>query len=359
MFRTRVGIFSWDFEPAEGGIGVHTAELYRALLSDKEFEPIVFSPLRIRAKNHFTIGTPNFFDLGQIFFSLKCAIQLEELIKKHKLGIVHFMGGSGGVQLLVKPPVPAVFTLNNTYFYLHHNFPTLKFGILKWLEHISLKYADCITAVSRGIADEINREENFNIQVVHIGVDDKLFFPHKTKRENIVLYSGRLKERKGLLELIEAFAKCKHKGFELWFVGNGQLLDMLIEKSVALGINNRVKFFPHVDRKKLPMFYSKAFVTVLPSWSEGFGLVIAEAMKCGSIVLGSNIPGIIDQIEGGKTGFFFRAKDIQDLSQKLDQIMGATNLEQIRKNSLKKAQGFSLAKMTDSYKNVYKRLLAL
>ena len=126
---------------------------------------------------------------------------------------------------------------------------------------------------------------------------------------------------------------------------------------MALKLESRVKFFPKMPRKKLAEFYSKALVTVLPSWSEGFGLVVAEAMKCCSIVLGSNIPGISDQIEDGKTGFLFRARDSTDLAEKLDFIFSSKSLGKVRENALEKAKDFSLEKMVSSYKRIYRRLL--
>ena len=173
------------------------------------------------------IRVPNFMDFGQLFFSVFCALRLKKLVQKHKLDIVHFMGGSGGVQLLAKPPVPAVFTLNNTYFYLHRKFPGAKFAALKSLERISLRNADCRTAISDGIEKEINRQETHAIEVVYIGIDDALFCPKKAARKKIALYSGRLEERKGVLELLDAFEKCAEKKAALWFVGEGALLDRL------------------------------------------------------------------------------------------------------------------------------------
>lgn len=358
MPKIRVGIFTWDFEPVQGGIGVHASELYHVLLNDSGFEPVVFSPRQAGVPNHVEIPVPNFLDLGQVFFSLKCSLGMKKLVRQHALDLVHVLGSSGGMQLLFKPPVPSVYTLNNTYFYVFRKFPTPKFRFMKSLERRSLRNADFLTSISHGISEEINREEKHDIQTVYIGMDAQVFRPQKTKREKMVLFVGRLVKNKGVLELLEAFSQCAEKDFELWFVGEGPLLGPLQEKAVGLGIKGRVKFFPKADRPKLPEVYSKAHVLVLPSWSEGFGLVVAEAMMCGCLVLGSDIPGIQDQIEDQKTGFLFRVRDTADLTQKLDQILSARNLDSVRAAALEKARDFSLEKMVSSYKAIYTELLS-
>lgn len=357
MGKTRVGIFSWDFEPPEGGIGIHVSALYHALLQDNEFEPVVFSPRRTVLKNHVTLRSNNPIGMGQIFFSLSCSLNLEKLVRKYNLDVVHFMGSSGGVQLLKKPSVPAVFTLNNTYFFLQRCFPRFKFAVMKKMEQQSLKNADRITAISNGIAKEIQREEQKDIHLVYIGIDDKVFLPLPVKREKIILYSGRLKENKGVLDLLDAFALLPENGFELWFVGEGPLLGELKQKAINLDVVKRVRFFPKTDQQTLADFYSKAFVTVLPSWSEGFGLVLAEAMKCGSIVAGSDIPGIRDQIEPGKTGFVFQPKDPKSISDCLSKIIASDSLETIRQNAFGKAEAFSTSSMVSAYKDIYRELL--
>ncbi|MDO8428044.1 MAG: glycosyltransferase family 4 protein [Candidatus Diapherotrites archaeon] len=356
--RKKVGIFTWDFEPIEGGMGVQALELYNALLHDSEFEPVVFSPRKNSLLNHFQLRKISSGKVGQLLFSFQCAFQLESLIKKHSLDIVHFIGSSGGVQLLKKPSVPCVFTLNNTYFYLARKFNSSIFRFMRFLEKISLKNADKKTAISEGIVSEINTVQNEDISVVYMGIDAEIFKPLSIKQERIILYVGRLVERKGVFDLLHAFAKLKNNGFSLLFIGDGSAKQELIQTAQNLSVDKNVKIISKIDRAQLPEFYSKAALVVLPSWSEGFGLTIAEAMACGAVVLGSDIVGIRDQINDSENGFLFEVQNQADLAEKIDHILLLGSVaEKIRKAAIEKAAIFSSQKMLADYKKLYTGLL--
>ncbi|HLC92874.1 MAG TPA: glycosyltransferase family 4 protein [archaeon] len=359
MAKLKVGIFTWDFEPIAGGIGIHASELYRAMLEDRNFEPMVFSPSETRLPGHITVKRILSGQFGQLIFSLQCALVCEKMIQKYSLDLVHFMGSSGGVQLLRRASKPAVYTLNNTYFYLNRKFPSIKFMFMKFLEKLSLRNSSFRTAISRGIVDEINSDYKCDLRVVYIGIDQKLFKPSgKPGANKAILYVGRLEERKGVMDLLEAFAHLKDKRLQLWFVGEGPAGEKIPQKAVAMGVEGNVKIFPKVPREKLPEFYSSATLSVLPSWSEGFGLTIAEAMSCGCAVIGSDIPGIRDQIDDGKNGFLCRPKDPADLAKKLRAALAMGNgLQKIRENAIIKSKNFTVSKMMSDYAKIYSMLV--
>ncbi len=60
--------------------------------------------------------------------------------------------------------------------------------------------------------------------------------------------------------------------------------------------------------------WKKIEIFVLPSVREGFGIVLIEAMACQNAVIGSKVDGVINVINDGKDGLFFKPKSVEDLN---------------------------------------------
>lgn len=359
MPRTRIGIFTADFQPILGGIGAFVLDLYRRLLSDPEFEPFVFSPMQNDLENHERIPATRSRTLGPLHFSVKVAAALEGLVRKRSLDVLHFHGSSGGVQILRKPSRPLVLTMHNTYFYLYRQFRGPVFRTLRRVERHTLANADRIVPVSYGVRGELPLPDSPHLTVIQNGVDTSLFRPQPVAKERFFLYIGRLGRRKGLIELLEAFAAARLDGFELRLGGEGPLADELKALSQRLGIGDRVRLLGHVARADLPALYARAYAALLPSWAEGFPLTVAEAMASGAFVIGTRIPGIIEQIDPGKTGFLAEARDVPTLTRCLCE---AAALPPERHAAMTAAateagRGRSTEVMVERYRNVYRELV--
>ncbi|MBI9073651.1 MAG: glycosyltransferase family 4 protein [Melioribacteraceae bacterium] len=129
-------------------------------------------------------------------------------------------------------------------------------------------------------------------------VDEEVFIPiskdEAKKKLNIpdiftVLFVGRLLEKKGILDLIEAVEGMK-TSICLLIIGTGDLKEDIIFKAEQ---NNQIKFIGTILNTKLPPYYSAADLTVVPSkYEELFGRVIIESLACGTPVIGTNVGGI-------------------------------------------------------------------
>ncbi len=157
------------------------------------------------------------------------------------------------------------------------------------------------------------------------GVDMERFYPSKDVRERlraelgihsstiVFLFVGRLKKEKGVLELINAFAKISPlKKMSLWFVGDDEE-DLVKElKTIAYTQQISVEYFSFT---KVPEEYMQAAdVFCLPSHREGFGTSIIEAAACGIPAIGSKIYGITDAIIDGETGILVEKGVVDDLA---------------------------------------------
>jgi len=82
-----------------------------------------------------------------------------------------------------------------------------------------------------------------------------------------------------------------------------------------------VKFAGPVDHKYLPAFYQKAYVTVIPSYYESFGLVSLEAMACGCPVVASCTGGLKYNIIHGRTGLLVEPRNPEELASAINFLL--------------------------------------
>ncbi len=147
---------------------------------------------------------------------------------------------------------------------------------------------------------------------------DDMFGVHP-KVGKYILYYGRLSEEKGVLDLLKAYSDSKID-VDLHFVGDGPLKEELKKKAKRLG--NRVKFFSRMEGEDLWGEVRGAELVAIPSlWYENAPYTVLEPMALGRPVLASDIGGFKEMIRKGENGFLFNAGDIDDLSNKLKEIL--------------------------------------
>lgn len=222
--------------------------------------------------------------------------------------------------------IPVVITVHGGDIYgLNGRFINL---LRNWI----FRQATAITIVSHAIKKKL--PDLPTIHVRSMGVDaQKLFFPTDEKRQNYILFVGRLAEKKGCEYLIRAFKDMdkKHACMELKIIGDGPLMNDLINLSDSLGIGNRVHFVGSVAQTELPSWYRQASVFVLPSIvaksgdQEGLGLVLAEAMACGCPVIASNLPAVRDLAVDERYGELVQPSNVSQLAKALNSVLDDTS----------------------------------
>lgn len=138
--------------------------------------------------------------------------------------------------------------------------------------------------------------------------------------KSFLLYVGRFSSEKNLTRLLEAFANYQQqssisRALSLVLVGSGPEEQMLKNKAQQLGLKN--VFWPGFKQvDELPVYYALASALILPSTSEPWGLVINEAMACGSPILASTQCGAVwDLVFPGINGLIFNPWSSQSISQ--------------------------------------------
>jgi glycosyltransferase involved in cell wall biosynthesis len=110
-----------------------------------------------------------------------------------------------------------------------------------------------------------------------------------------ILYVGVLEPRKNIARLVSAFARIAGEvpGAVLALGGKkGWMYDQIFEQVRRSGLGDRVRFLGYVKERDLPALYTGARVFAYPSYYEGFGFPVLEAMQCGTPVVTSNVSSL-------------------------------------------------------------------
>ncbi len=136
----------------------------------------------------------------------------------------------------------------------------------------------------------------------------------------LVLFAGKLEEKKAPSLLLDAFLQLKQVNLHLLFVGNGQLEQQL--KETAAG-NANIHFMDFFNQSLMPVVYQACDLFCLPAKGPGetWGLAVNEAMACGKAILVSDKVGCAaDLVSDNSNGYVFKAGDITDLILKLKKL---------------------------------------
>jgi len=208
------------------------------------------------------------------------------------------------------------------------------------------KTVNHIIAVSKGMARcvESHGANKDKISVVHNGIDineiggnrsDQTPLQRKGKHE--LLFVGSLEVRKGVLTLLETLSLLRSKSVYCHIVGDGPLANELRLKADRLDISHISEFVGNQHRKNIGAYYSLADCLILPSLNEGHPVVLLEALASGLPVVGSNVTGISETIEHGKTGFLVPPRDAQALARAILRICEDEELRRSMSQEAKKA----------------------
>lgn len=194
------------------------------------------------------------------------------------------------------------------------------------------------------------------IEVIPTGIDTNFFRPldrTKAKKklglndDKVFLCLGRLGHEKNVDVVIRAFDDVDAK---LIIAGRGPAEKKLKKLTTKLGLRGKVSFRGFVPERLKPTYYSAANALVIASTSETQGLVVTEAMACGTPVVGANSLAIPEIIKDGRNGYLFEPGDIKGLSQILHNFESS---EKIKNAAVKSAERFSTQKCTDKLEKFY------
>ena len=250
---------------------------------------------------------------------------------------------------------------------------------LRWVKGSSLPFArrflawaarrsDRVVAISSYTAAEVRELADIPIEVIPYTTSLPAPGAAPVARDGTgpVLFVGRLVERKGVANLVEALARLGPGGPRLEVIGDGPERPALEALARQLGLGDRATFRGKVPARELQECYARAAVCVLPSVTdargdtEGLGVVLLEAMNWGTPVIASRIGGIPDIVEDGVSGLLVPPGDPEALAAALRRILGdralARRLGEAGRERLR--ERFSWEAITRRWEAVYAAALA-
>lgn len=334
-----------------GGMNVYLKELSTALASDRNTEIDIFTraqnPGLARIKRplpnvrviHIPAGPECFVNRKSLHGYLPEFVEnLKGFISKGKktydvIYTHYWLSGLAGEYLKFSIDVPLVHT--------YHTLAFLKNRVSSENEQKNRLLAERHLSIASDLIISSSSEEKRNligeygissqkIKVVYPGVNQNLFYPSKngtvyqesgfSEDNQFLLYVGRVEPIKGLMTVIEALALLKKSGnplsekLKLIVIGGGkkgselsQNIEVKRTKAAVktFGLTENIVFLGSKGQKTLKSYYSAADVLVVPSLYESFGLVVVEAMACGTPVLVSNVGKMRSIVKVGKNGYSF------------------------------------------------------
>lgn len=294
-----------------------------------------------------------------LFFSLY--IHLFRLLPQFDIVHAHWLLPQGIVQSFFKKP----------YIVTGHggDVTSLNKGIFRKLKIRCLKRAKQVTVVSEHLKSRVQElVPEINPYVISMGVDlskfgKQYYVPNYFGQgdKKVVLFVGRLAEKKGVKYLIRAMEQIDAM---LVIIGDGPLRDELErqgEKVNTLTGWSKVIFLGAKTHEELKVIYASADVFVCPSITaqdgdqEGFGLVMLEAMASGLPVVASNSGGITQLIEDGVNGFLCEEKNVKQLADGMNSVVNDSEFyHQIAGNMKKAIEQYDYTTIGKKYVEVLK-----
>jgi D-inositol-3-phosphate glycosyltransferase len=177
-----------------------------------------------------------------------------------------------------------------------------------------------------------------------------------------LLFVGRIQALKAPDVLLRAAARLGD-GVDVVIVGgpSGSGLDTpdwLTGLASDLGLDGRVRFVAPVDRDTIADYYRAADLTVVPSYSESFGLVALEAQACGTPVVAAAVGGLTTAVRDGVSGLLVDGHDPEQWAKVLQDLFAHPGeLDRLAANARDHAALFSWERTTDELVDVYEEAM--
>lgn len=160
---------------------------------------------------------------------------------------------------------------------------------------------------------------------------------------------GRFVERKGFSYLLDVL-KALPEDIHLILIGSGILEESLKQYARELKIYDRVVWTHSIDEEKKMQYLNVADIYVLSSVSEGFGIVLQEAMQVGLPIVLTNVGWQNDFIKDNVNGLYMTYGDVSKACSNIEKLLSDTPLyERMRSNNLRDVASFSMRSVLDTY----------
>lgn len=178
-----------------------------------------------------------------------------------------------------------------------------------------------------------------------------------TLKNKVILSVGRLELAKGtdmLIEIFNIFSK-KNREWKLIVLGEGELEEHINKKIKNYNLLGKIEIKPFT--KDIQKYYRDASIYACTSRYESFGLAVLEAMESGVPVISFDCIGPAEIIESKKNGILIEKFNIEKFACEMDNLANNSNaLEVISREAVKRAEDFSIEKITEKWQILFEKV---
>jgi glycosyltransferase involved in cell wall biosynthesis len=290
---------------------------------------------------------------------------------QHRPDVVHLHFTTGVAPIVVEAcealSLPVVVTLHGMTNLVPVNGSFVRAGIAPNEVLSLLKRCQRVVVVSKPMLDYCASNGLHHVTKISSGIDTAYFTQGDGPPRADILYVGKRNEHKGLRETIEGYlASCAVQEHALNLVGRG--IDAEGFSATGFGLTDlhratvadmiqagRIRLFGELSPELLRQLYRECKLLVLPSHSEGFPLVILEALACGAPVVASEVGSISEIVRDNENGFCIAAGDIKALSTAIDRLL-IEEAEHREAACRRAAERYDIASVANAYRSEFEMI---
>lgn len=380
---------AWSFYPRVGGSVTTAMQLSEALL-EKGIDVDIIAPLLKRdmykikdlnidnrIKIHWVISSfaKSYIDFySRFIFFLKMMVKIRVL--SEYIDIYHTQGFDIGFLSAIvgtRKPVIGVFGADPLFEALNYkkkrciDYSTfLKSRVIICLQKIMSIFIS-IFSEKKLILVSLNRNLNRIIKKyctapivnIPVGINIGLYCRNKAgedTQKDIILVVSRFMPWKGIDVAIDVFKEIKKykSDVKIICIGNGPLEKYYFIKYKE---TEGITFITSLDYKKIIEYYKKAFVLLVTSQYETFGITILEAMASGLPIVASDLTVFHDRICNNLTGYLVKDGNVNDFCNRIIELIeDKKRRREIVDNAFEKVKEYDMNKISNEYIKLYHEL---
>jgi len=344
----KIGFFTDTYLPIIHGVEI-SMETFRQVFEKMGHQVYIYAPhvpgYKDKNPNVFRFNSVKIVKEPEMRFAFPVFPQdAFKEASKFKIDIAHahtpFSMGLLAKYIAKKQKIPMVYTHHThypeyakVYFKEKLLLPQLAKLYCAWFANM----ADTIIAPSEKIKKMVRTygvKKTIPIQVVLTGINLDIFKPSAQegqkikeklnipKQTKILLFVGRINKEKNVEFLIDVIKEIslKRQDFKLLMAGDGALIEELKEKINQLNISQFVQFVGKVPHKSVSQYYQAADLFCFPSLTDTQGIVLLEAMACGSPVVTLKDDAFFNVVKDNENGFMVSRQSVFLYAQKIIQL---------------------------------------
>jgi glycosyltransferase involved in cell wall biosynthesis len=313
--------------------------------------------------------------LRNAFFQLSLFLA----VKKIDPDIIHFQSFSlSTLGILTKAILkkPYIVVGHGADIYFAHKLSRLNFFFLRLILKTTIKNANAVVALTDHMKQRIQQDYGRDSIVIPDGIDLKKFSVAVSKEsartklelkhdEEIIVFVGNLRLVKGVEYLIRALEIIRDREplIRLLVIGGAvaaggeteaaeqDRLNSLVRK---LGLVESVTFIGSIPNDRIPEYLAASDIFVLPSLSEGFGIVLLEAMAAALPIVATNVTGVPSIVKEGVNAFLVEPRNATQIADKVITLLNDPELRhRMSENNRVTVQKYAWERVVNDLEQVY------